>query len=156
MVDQNFEIRIVIFENFLNFSKMRRAVSLQPIWTIMVAVKLDQSRVLVTKFHQNRLTLKGRNAGQTHTHTHTDRQTDRTNSAENKGPSGKQSGQQFALRVDGLLYLHRNTSTLHCVSKKRPTFTTCCYFYIHSSTSTIFGTNVAEKSGNQNLIYNFR
>jgi len=26
---------------------------------------------------------------------------------------------------------------VHCVSKKRPTFTTCCYFYIHSSIVTI-------------------
>ena len=33
----------------------------------MVAAKLDHSRVLVTKFHQNRLTLKGRSAGQRHT-----------------------------------------------------------------------------------------
>ena len=37
----------------------------------MVAAKLDQSGVLVTKFRQNRLTLKGRSAGQRHT----DRQT---------------------------------------------------------------------------------
>jgi len=37
----------------------------------MVAAKLNQSRVLVTKFRQNRLTLKGRSAGQRHT----DRQT---------------------------------------------------------------------------------
>jgi len=37
--------------------------------------------------------------------------------------------------------------------KKRPTFTTCCYFYIHSSIGTIFGTNVAEKAGNQNVLY---
>jgi len=29
--------------------------------------KLDQSRVLVTKFHQNRLPLKGRSASQRHT-----------------------------------------------------------------------------------------
>jgi len=72
----------VIFENFLKFSKRRRAVSLQPMWTIMVAAKLDQSRVLVTKFSQNRLTLKGRSAGERDTHT--DRQ---TNSAENNGPS---------------------------------------------------------------------
>ena len=50
---------------------MRRAVHLRPIWTIMVAAKLDQSRVLVTKFRQNRLMLKGRSAGQRHT----DRQT---------------------------------------------------------------------------------
>jgi len=48
-------------------------VPLRPIWAIMVAAKLDQSRVLVTKFHQNRLTLKCRSAGQRHT----DRQTDK-------------------------------------------------------------------------------
>ena len=65
----------VIFENFLKFSKRRRAVPLRPIWTNMVAAKLDQSRVLVTKCGQNRLTLKGRSAGQRHTDT--DRQTDR-------------------------------------------------------------------------------
>jgi len=43
----------------------------------MVAAKLDQSRVLVTKFRENRLMLKGRSAGQRHTdrHTQTDRQT---------------------------------------------------------------------------------
>ena len=45
--------------------------------------KVEQSRVLVTKFRQNRLTLKGRSDGQ--------RQRDR-NSAENNGPSGLQSG----------------------------------------------------------------
>jgi len=76
----------VIFENFLKFSKRRREVPLRPIWTIMVAAKVDQSRVLVTQFHQNRLKLKGRSAGQTHTHR-------QTNSAENNGPSGLQSGQ---------------------------------------------------------------
>jgi len=65
----------VIFENFLKFSKRRRAVPLQPIWTIMVVAKLDHSRVLVTKFRQNRSTVKRRSAGQTHTHTQTDRQT---------------------------------------------------------------------------------
>jgi len=43
----------------------------------MVAAKLDQSRVLVTKFRQNRLRLKGRSAGQRHTDRHTDRQTHR-------------------------------------------------------------------------------
>jgi len=46
----------VIFENFFKFSKRHRAVPLRPIWTIMVTAKLDQSRVLVTKFRQNRLT----------------------------------------------------------------------------------------------------
>jgi len=42
---------------------------------------------------------------------------------------------------------------VHCVSKKRPTFRTCYNFYIHSWTATIFGTNVAEKVGNQNVLY---
>jgi len=73
----------MILENFLKFSKRHRAVPLRPIWTIMVAAKLDHSRVLVTKFHQNRSTLKGRSAGQRHTHR-------QTNSAENNGPSGLQ------------------------------------------------------------------
>jgi len=50
------------------------------------------------------------------------------------------------------------TSTYICVPntllstsclKKRPTFTTCYNFYIRSSIATIFGTNVAEKVGNQ-------
>ena len=60
---------------------MRHAVPLWPIWTIMVEAKLDQSRVLVTKFHQNRLTLKGRSAVRvTQRHRQTDSQ---TNSAEN-------------------------------------------------------------------------
>jgi len=63
----------------LKFSKRRRAVPLWPIWTIMVTAKLHHSRVLVTKFHQNRLTLKGkgRSTGQRWTDKHTDRQTDR-------------------------------------------------------------------------------
>jgi len=39
----------------------------------MVAAKLDQSRVLMTKFRQNRSTLKGRSAGQRHTHRQTSR-----------------------------------------------------------------------------------
>ena len=77
----------VIFENFFKFSKRCRTVPLRLIWTIMVAAKLDHSRVLVTKFHQNQSPLKGRSAGQRHT----DRQ---TNSAENSGPSGSQLGQQ--------------------------------------------------------------
>ena len=85
----------MIFENFFKFSKRRRVILLPPIWTIMVAAKLDHSRVLVTKFHQNRSTLKGRSAGQRYTGRQTDRQTGRqTNSAENKGPSGLQSDQK--------------------------------------------------------------
>jgi len=83
----------VIFDNFLIFSKRRRAVPLQPIWTIMVTAKLDQSRVFVTtKFRQNRSTLKGRSAGQRHT----DRQ---TNLAENNGPSGLQPGQLIKVKL---------------------------------------------------------
>jgi len=39
-----------MFENFLKFSKRRRVVALWPMWTIMVAAKLDHSRVLLTKF----------------------------------------------------------------------------------------------------------
>jgi len=63
-MDQNFEIRIC------DFWEVARSLCGR-IWTIMAAAKLDHSRVLVTKFHQNRSTLKGRSAGQTHTHTHT-------------------------------------------------------------------------------------
>jgi len=37
--------------------------------------------------------------------------------------------------------------------KKSPTSTTCYNFYIHSSIAPIFGTNVAEKVGNQNVLY---
>jgi len=85
MMDQS---NSVIFDNFLKFSKRHRTVPLQPIWTIMVAAKLDQSRVLVTEFRQNLLTMNGRSAGQRHT----DRQ---TNSAENNGPSALHSGQQI-------------------------------------------------------------
>ena len=71
MMDQNFEIRILRFSRiFLNFQR-RRTVPLRLMWTIMVAAKLGQSRVLVTKFRQNRLTLKSRSAVQRNT----DRQT---------------------------------------------------------------------------------
>jgi len=42
----------------------------------------------VTKFRQNRLTMKGRSAGQRHI-------VRQTNSAENKDPSGLQSGQKW-------------------------------------------------------------
>jgi len=55
----------------------RRKIPLRPIWTIMVAAKLDQSRVLVIKFRQNRLTLKGRSASRRHTDRQTDRHTER-------------------------------------------------------------------------------
>jgi len=36
--------------------------------------------------------------------------------------------------------------------KIRPTFTTCYNFYVHSSIATIFGTNVAAKVGNKNVL----
>jgi len=35
---------------------------------------------------------------------------------------------------------------IHCVSKKRPTFTTCYNFYIHSSIATIFWHKYCQKS----------
>jgi len=46
-------------------------------------------------------------------------------------------------------------AVLYCTLclKKRLTFTTCYNFYIRSSITTIFGTNVAEKVGNQNVLY---
>ena len=82
------------WELFEIFKKASRGPS-AAVWTIMVAAKLDQSRVLVTTFRQNRLMLKGRSAGPRHTDRHTHRQTDsQTNSAENNGPSGLQSGQK--------------------------------------------------------------
>jgi len=102
MMDQNFEIRILWFlKNLLKFSKRRRAVPLRPIWTIMVAAKLDHSRSLWPSFikigQRWRVEVPVRHTHtHTHTHTHAHRQTDRqTNSAENKGPSGLQSGQQM-------------------------------------------------------------
>jgi len=42
---------------------------------------------------------------------------------------------------------------LYLPQKQRPTFTTCYNFYIRSSIATIFGINVAEKVGNQNILY---
>ena len=68
--------RILKFEfcDFWEFFEIFKKVSRGPsaaIWSIMVAAKLDHSRVLVTKFYQNRSMLKGRSAGQRHT----DRQT---------------------------------------------------------------------------------
>ena len=68
MMDQNFEIQIVIVENFFKFSKRRRAVPLRPMWTIMVAAKLHHCRVLVTKLRQNRSTLKLDRQTDTQTH----------------------------------------------------------------------------------------
>ena len=42
MMDQNFEIWIQwFFKNFWKFSQRRHAVPLRPVWTIMVAAKLD-------------------------------------------------------------------------------------------------------------------
>jgi len=37
--------------------------------------------------------------------------------------------------------------------KKRPTFDFGCNLYVHGSVATIFGRNVAEKVGNQNVLY---
>jgi len=47
----------------------------------------------------------------------------------------------------------RTNFKIHRVSKERPTFTTCYNFDVHSSIATIFGTDVAEKVGNQNVLY---
>jgi len=41
---------------------------------------------------------------------------------------------------------------IHCVSKNVPPLT-FYNLYIHGSIATIFGTNVAEKVGNQNILY---
>jgi len=54
----------------------------------------------------------------------------------------------------GLSMTERGSNiTIHRVSEKRPTFTTCYNFYVRRSIATIFGTNVAEKVGNQNALY---
>ena len=128
MMDQNFEIRILWFLRIYKFSKRRGAIPLRPIWTIMVAAKLDQSMVLVTKFRQNRLMLKGRSAGQRHT----DRQ---TNSAENNGPSGLQSGQKFDTTKFGipLTSLYNNVQT--CKPKHTQTHHYC---NIMETVATVF------------------
>jgi len=42
---------------------------------------------------------------------------------------------------------------LYTVSQKRPTFDLLYNLYTHGSIATIFGTNVAEKVGNQNVLY---
>jgi len=44
-------------------------------------------------------------------------------------------------------------SIIYTVSQKRPTFTTCYNFYMHSSIATISGINIAKKVGNQNILY---
>jgi len=46
-----------------------------------------------------------------------------------------------------------HSTLVHCVSKNIPPLQLAVIFYIHSSIATIFGTNVAEKSGNQNVLY---
>jgi len=52
---------------------------------------------------------------------------------------------RFAIHSTSVVFQWKLRVYTLCL-KKRPTFTTCCYFYIHSSIATIFGTNVAEKS----------
>ena len=47
---------------------------------------------------------------------------------------------------------NRVYTDIHCVSKNVPPLT-CCNLYIHGSIATIFGTNVAEKVGDQNVLY---
>ena len=53
-------------------------------------------------------------------------------------------GNEFELIPTVKISNCKNVKTALCL-KKRPTFTTCCCFYIQSSTATIFCTNVAEK-----------
>jgi len=132
---------------FWKFSKRRREVPLWSIWAIMIAAKLDQSRVLVTKFHQNRLMLKGRSAGQRHTHT--DRQTDsQTNSAKNNGPSGLQMGQKnewlrkivfevIVLSSDGSAFQALGAATMNALRVWHETAMTLTN-YIFSTTATTF------------------
>jgi len=70
--------------------------------------------------------------------------------------SGYWSNCQVTQRLDGAVFTDERLKVeVHgtlCL-KKRPTFTTCYNFYIHSSIATIFGTNVAEKISNQNVLY---
>jgi len=42
---------------------------------------------------------------------------------------------------------------VHCVSKKRPAFTTCYNFLRTQFDCDNFGTNIAEKVSNQNVLY---
>jgi len=51
---------------------------------------------------------------------------------------------------DDLLYKQQSVEL--CL-KKRPTFTTCYNFYIQKFDCDNFGINVAEKVGNQNVLY---
>ena len=57
--------------------------------------------------------------------------------------------------TSGTPYITSSCVVLHITQclKKRPTFTTCYNFYIHSSIATIFGTSVAQKVENQNVLY---
>ena len=96
------EFWIVILE-FLKFSKRRCVVPLWPIWAIMVAAKLDHSRVLITKFQKIgqrwRVEVPVR-----------DTQTD---SIENKGPSGLPSGQKYSSKLLVLPTSHLYALLLH-------------------------------------------
>ena len=59
--------------------------------------------------------------------------------------------QRGHLSINSSIYLIQTATTL-CL-KKRPTYTTCYNFYTYSSIATIFGTNVAENVGDQNILY---
>ena len=62
----------------------------------------------MTKFRRNRLTLKGRSAGQRQTHTHTDRQTDR------------QTDSQTRLKIRALYVCNRaNRTVLYSKNESR-------------------------------------
>jgi len=71
----------------------------------MVAAKLDQSMVIliVTKFRQNRLTLKGKSVGQRHTDRQTHRQTRlkimalQVCNRANRGTDGRTDGRNYRI-----------------------------------------------------------
>ena len=74
MMDQNFEIRILWFLRFFEIFKKASRGPLRPIWTILVAAKLDHSRSLWPSFvkigQRWKVEVPVRD-------THTDRQTDK-------------------------------------------------------------------------------
>jgi len=54
--------------------------------------------------------------------------------------------------MHGLIVILVLNMFLHCVLKNVPTLT-CYNVYIHGSLATIFGKDVVEKAGNQNILY---
>jgi len=141
-------IRILKFEfcdfwEFFKFSNRRRAVPLQPIWTIMVVARTDHSRVLVTKFHQNRSTLKGRSAGQRHT----DRRFWSSLSSEFKQPTLATCHVNESLASSRLYYHHWQLATNCTVHIKLDT--TVWITKPKTATKNQFWTFHSQKSGSE-------